>query len=85
MMMLFLQHVACGVVGPPRLVSSVEVGVPTSVCHLPPVRGERRVRHIIRPSVMQTEGYMEFAVRMTEPDDQLGMGWLLFPSRRFHR
>lgn len=84
-MMLFLQHIACGAAGPPRLVSSVEMGVPTSVCHLPPVRGERRVRHIICPSVMQTEGYMEFAVRMTETDVQLGMGWLLFPSRWAHR
>lgn len=80
MVLLFLQHIACGAVGHPRLVSSVEMKVPTAICHLPPVRGERRVRHIIRPSVIQTGGYMEAAVRVTEADIQLGMGWLLFPS-----
>lgn len=53
---LLLQHEARGAVGPHRLASSVELGVPTSICHLPPVRGERGVRHISRPSVIQTGG-----------------------------
>lgn len=53
---LLLQHVARGAVGPPRLASSVELGVPTSICHLPPFRGERGVRHVSRPSVIQTGG-----------------------------
>lgn len=77
---MFLQHIARGAVGPPRLASSVEMGVPTSICHLRPVRGERGVRHINRPSVIQTGGYLGSAVRVVEKEIQLGMEWMLFPS-----
>lgn len=66
--LLFFQHVACGAVGTPSLTSIVEVGVPPSICHLPPARGVRGVSHgiclIILPLVIQTAGYLESAFRM---------------------
>lgn len=80
-MRMFLQHIACGAVGPPRLASGVEMGVPTSICHLRPVRGERGVRHINRLSVIQPGGYLGSAVRVVGKEIQLGMEWMLFPSR----
>lgn len=68
---LFLQHIARGAVGPPRLAASLQLGVPTSICHLPPVRGERGVRHIDRPSGIQTGGSLGSVVRMVEKEIQL--------------
>lgn len=81
-MTLLPQHVARGAVGPPRLAPSVELGVPTSVCHLPPVRGERGVRHISRCSVIQTGGRLGSAGRTVEKihEIQLGTEPRLFPS-----
>lgn len=65
--MLFFQHVACGVVGTPSLTCTVEVGVPPSICHLPPARGVSGVSHgiclIILPSGIQAVGYLESAFR----------------------
>lgn len=70
MAVLFLQHVARGGVGTPSMASIVEVGVPPSICHLPPARGVRGVSHarylVILPSVIQTGGYLGSAVRMEE-------------------
>lgn len=65
MAVLFLQHIARGAVGTPGLASMVEVGVPRSICHLPPVRGVRGgVSHAmmcvaILPLVIQTGGDLE--------------------------
>lgn len=39
MLVLFLQHVPCGAVGTPGVASVGEMGVPWTVCHLPPARG----------------------------------------------
>lgn len=75
-MILFLQHVAGRAVGPPRLVSSAETRVPTSIGHLPPVGGERGVRHRIRPWVIQTGGCLGSAVGMSEEGIQMGTGVL---------
>lgn len=61
--LLLLQHVARGAVGTPGLASIVEVGVPPSIRHLPPVRGVRRASHgmllAIFPLVIQTGGYLQ--------------------------
>lgn len=68
MAVLFLQHVARGVVGTPHLASIVEVGLPPSICHLPPARGVSGVSHAICLAllllVIQTGGYLGSAVRM---------------------
>lgn len=75
-MILFLQHIAGRAVGPPWLVSSVEMRVPTSIGHLPPVGGERGMRHRICPWVIQTGGCLGTAVRMSEEGIQMGTGVL---------
>lgn len=67
MAVLFLQYVARGAVGTPGLASVGEVGVPSSICHLPPARGARGASHAtcleILPSVIQTGGgYLGSAV-----------------------
>lgn len=70
MAVLFLQHVARGAVGTPRLASIVEVGVPPSICHLPPAGGVRGASHAMCPAtlplVIQTGGCLGSAVRMEE-------------------
>ena len=70
MAVLFLQHVTRGAVGNPSLASIVELGVPPSVCHLPPTRGMRGLSHAecraTLPLVIQTGGYLESAGRMEE-------------------
>lgn len=89
MTVLFLQLVACGAVGTPMLGSIVEVGVPPSICHLPPTRGMRGVSHAmslaILALVIQTGGYLVSAVRTGELQPGLGGKevrdtWTLFPS-----
>lgn len=70
MALLFLQHVARGAVGTPRLASTVDVGVPPSICHLPPARGLRGASHamclVALALVIQTGRYLGSAVRMNE-------------------
>lgn len=60
MVLLLLQHVA--------LASIVEVGVPPSICHLPPARGVRGVSHakclVTLPLVIQAGCDLRSAVRI---------------------
>lgn len=66
----FLQHIVHGAVGTPGLASIVEVGVPPSICHLPPARGVRGASHatclVILLLVIQTEWYLGSPDRMDE-------------------
>lgn len=70
MAVVFLLHVARCAVGTPGLATMVVMGVPSSICHLPPARGVRGASHAmclaILPLVIQTGGYLEPAVRMEE-------------------
>ena len=91
MALLFLQHVARGAVGTPILTSIVEVGVPPSICHLPPGRGVKGVSHgmclVGLPSVIQAGGYPRLPVRMevVQPGiwEEGGEGQLCWKSRLF--
>lgn len=69
-MTLLLHHVACGAVGTPIRTSVFKVGVPPSICHLPPGWSLKGVSHgkcpKTLPSVIQAGGYVESQVRMAE-------------------
>lgn len=67
MAVLLLQHVARGALGTPPLASVVDMGVPPSVCHLPPARGVSGVSHATGlPLVIQKGRSLWSAVRMEE-------------------
>lgn len=67
---LLLHHVTCGTVGTPILTSTFEVGVPPSICHLPPGWSLEGVSHGMclktLPSVIQAGGYLDSQVRTEE-------------------